>query len=104
MRVRRGPSGRGYRRTESNREAARHMRTTIAAQMIGVDKDLPWGCPGRQAEDGLQAKLGDLSSPGVDFIVTWDPHLLDHAIPLPIEVVTPARFLEELRRREPGAH
>ncbi len=38
-----------------------------------------------------------------DFIVTWDPHLLDHEIPLPIEVVTPARFLEELRRREPEA-
>jgi predicted nucleic acid-binding protein len=40
---------------------------------------------------------------GVDFIVTWAPHLLDHEIPLPIEVVTPARFLEELRRREPEA-
>ncbi len=27
------------------------------------------------------------------FIVTWDPHLLDAQIPLPIEVLTPPRFL-----------
>jgi len=38
-----------------------------------------------------------------DFIVTWDSHLLDHEIPLPVEVVTPARFLEESRRHEPRA-
>lgn len=34
-----------------------------------------------------------------DFIITWDPHLLDHEIPLPVEVVTPARFLEESRHQ-----
>lgn len=34
-----------------------------------------------------------------DSIVTWDPHLLDHEIPLPVEIVTPARFLEESRRQ-----
>lgn len=39
---------------------------------------------------------------GADFIVTWDPHLLDHEIPLPVEVVTPTRFLEESRSRKPG--
>ena len=40
---------------------------------------------------------------GADFVVTWDPRLLDHEVPLPVEVVTPARFLEELGRRDPGA-
>ncbi len=39
---------------------------------------------------------------GADFVVSGDPHLLDHKIPLQAEVVTPARFLEELRRRDPG--
>ena len=34
-----------------------------------------------------------------DFVVTWDPHLLDHEIPLPVAVVTPARFLEESERQ-----
>ncbi len=40
---------------------------------------------------------------GADFVVIWDPHLLDHEVPLPVEVVTPARFLEELGCRDPGA-
>ena len=39
-----------------------------------------------------------------DFIVTWDPHLLDHEVPLPVEIATPARFLEQLRRQEPESH
>ncbi len=39
-----------------------------------------------------------------DFIVTWDPHLLDYEVPLPVEIVTPARFLEQLRRQEPESH
>jgi predicted nucleic acid-binding protein len=36
-----------------------------------------------------------------DFIVTWDPHLLDHEIPLPVEVVTPAQLLQRLRTDGP---
>lgn len=51
-------------------------------------------------EDGWMPDLALAS--GADFIVTWDPHLLDHEVPLPVEIVTPARFLEELRRRNPG--
>lgn len=39
-----------------------------------------------------------------DFIVTWDQHLLDHEIPLPVAIATPDRFLEELRHHEPGSH
>lgn len=39
-----------------------------------------------------------------DFIVTRDPHLLDHEVPLPVEIATPARFLEQLRRQDPEAH
>jgi predicted nucleic acid-binding protein len=39
-----------------------------------------------------------------DFVVTWDPHLLDYEIPLPVEIATPARFLEQLRRQEPESH
>ena len=38
---------------------------------------------------------------GADFIVTWDQHLLDHEIPLPVDVATPARFLEESRSQAP---
>ncbi len=47
--------------------------------------------------DGWMLDLAFASE--ADYIVTWDPHLLDHEIPLPVEVVTPAQLLQRLRAR-----
>jgi putative PIN family toxin of toxin-antitoxin system len=49
--------------------------------------------------DGWMPDLAFASE--ADFIVTWDPHLLDHEIPLPVEVVTPAELLQRLRTDRP---
>lgn len=55
---------------------------------------LPWPSVG----DPLDWWMPDLAYHAeADFIVTWDRHVLDADLPIPIEVLTPPELLERLR-------
>ncbi len=80
-------------------DAARAFEVALDLGLHGELRRPPgWDWP--SVPDPNDRWIPDLAyDTGVDFIVTWDRHLLDAKLPFPVEVVTPPELLRRLRTR-----
>lgn len=78
-------------------DAARAFEVALDVGLMG-ELYRPAGHEWPSVPDPGDYWLPDLAwESGADFIVSGDPHLLDHEIPLPSEVVTAAELLRRLQ-------